>query len=216
MAKRAADYQPPPGPLKTTLITWELGREMHRVHDVVYPANQFNPSSSGNARFSPIRDSEGSIIPTLYGGTTFDCALMETIFHDLTYKAGFKPVSKRKIEGKVHSVVIPRIDLRLVDLGTIALHKLGIDRAHLIDTTKVHYPRTRNWAEAIYNQESAVHGLCWTSRRHDREQAVVLFGGRLDPSDLEMASPPLPLLEDSIAILPVISLATRLGATLVD
>jgi hypothetical protein len=138
MAKRAADYQPPPGPLDTTLLTWERGREMHRVHNVGYSANQFNPSASGNARFSPIRDSGGSIIPTLYGGTAFDCALMETIFHDVTYKSGFKPVSRRKIVGEVHSVVIPSIDLRLVDLGTIALHKLGIDRAHLIDTAKVH------------------------------------------------------------------------------
>jgi hypothetical protein len=71
----------------------------------VYPANQFNPSASDNARFSPIRDSGASIIPTLYGGTTFDYALMETIFHDVTYKSGFKPVSRRKMVGKVHSVV---------------------------------------------------------------------------------------------------------------
>jgi RES domain len=216
MAKRAADYQPPLGPLQTTILTWKRGREMHRVHNVVYPANQFNPTASGNARFSPIRDSGGSIIPTLYGGTTFDCALMETIFHDVTYKSGFKPVSRRKMVGEVHSVVIPSVDLRLVDLGTIALHKLGIDRAHLLDTAKVHYPRTRSWAQAIYNQEPAAHGLSWTSRRHDREQAVVLFGSRLNSAKLEIAGPPVPLIEDSIAILPVISLATPIGATLVD
>jgi RES domain len=216
MAKRAADYQPPAGPMDTTLLSWERGREMHRVHDVTYPGNQFNPSASGNARFSPIRDFGGSIIPTLYGGTTFDCALMETIFHDVSYKPGFKPVSRRKMDGKVHSVVIPSIDLRLVDLGTVALHKLGIDRAHLIDTAKVHYPRTRSWAQAIYNQETAAHGLAWTSHRHDREQAVILFGSRLDSAELVIAGPPVPLMEDSIAILPVIRLATRIGATLVD
>jgi RES domain len=216
MAKRAADYQPPAGPLNATLITWDRGREMHRVHDSAYLGDQFNPTPSGNARFSPIRDRSGAIIPTLYAGTTLDCALMETIFHDLPYKTGFKPVSKRKLTAKVHSIILPQLDLRLVDLGTIALHKLGIDRAHLVDTTKAHYPRTRSWAEALYAQVPDAHGLSWTSRRHDHEQAVMLFGGRLNPSDLEISGPSIPLLEDSNAAVPVIDLATRLGATLVD
>jgi hypothetical protein len=64
MARRVADYRPPAGPLNVTLITWDRGREMHRVHDSAYLGNQFNPTSSGNARFSPIRDSSGAIIPT--------------------------------------------------------------------------------------------------------------------------------------------------------
>jgi hypothetical protein len=67
----------------------------------------------------------------LRGTTTLDCALLETFFHDLPCKAGFKPVSKRKLIVKVHSIVLPKIGLHIVDLGTIALHKLGIDRAHL-------------------------------------------------------------------------------------
>jgi hypothetical protein len=64
---------------------------MHRVHDDVYLGDQFNPNSMGNARFSPIHDTDGAVIPTLYAGTTLDCALMETIFHDLPFKIGFKP-----------------------------------------------------------------------------------------------------------------------------
>jgi RES domain len=216
MARRVADYQPPAGPLNVTLITWDRGREMRRVHDSAYLGNQFNPTSSGNARFSPIRDSSGVIIPTLYAGTTLGCALMETIFHDLPYKAGFKPVSKRKLIAKVHSIVLPKIGLLLVDLGTVALHKLGIDRAHLIETTKALYPRTRSWAEALYAEVLNAHGLSWTSRRHDHEQAVVLFGGRLNPSDLEISGPSIPLLEGTNAAVPVIDLATRLDATLVD
>jgi hypothetical protein len=216
MARRVADYRPPAGPLNVTLITWDRGREMHRVHGSGYRGNQFNPTSSGNARFSPIRDRSGAIIPTLYAGTTLDCALMETIFHDLPYKAGFKPVSKRKLIAKVHSIVLPKIGLLLVDLGTVALHKLGIDHAHLIETTKAFYPRTRGWAEALYAQVPNAHGLSWTSRRHDHEQAVVLFGGRLNPSDLEISGSSIPLLVGTNAAVPVIDLATRLDATLVD
>jgi hypothetical protein len=216
MAKPVASYLPPAGPLNATLITWECGREMHRVHDDAYLGDQFNPNSMGNARFSPIHDTDGAVIPTLYAGTTLDCALMETIFHDLPFKTGFKPVSKRKMVRKAHTIVLPAIDLRLIDLSTIALHKLGIDRAHLIDTTKAQYPRTRRWAEALYSQFPDAQGLSWTSRRHDHAQAVMLFGTRVKTSDLTIAGPSTVLLEDSNAILPVVDLATKLGATLVD
>lgn len=30
----------------------------------------------------------GASIPTLYGGTTFDCAAMETVFHDVPIAPG--------------------------------------------------------------------------------------------------------------------------------
>ena len=70
---------------------------------------------------------------------------METIFHDVPFKAGFKPFSKLKMDGKVHSVLLPAADLRLIDLSTVALHKLGVKRTQLIDNTKAHYPATRRW-----------------------------------------------------------------------
>jgi hypothetical protein len=49
---------------------------LYDVYDVAWPMK-------GNARFSPIKDSDGASIPTLYGGTSFDCAVMETLFHDV-------------------------------------------------------------------------------------------------------------------------------------
>jgi hypothetical protein len=60
------------------------------------------------------------------------------------------------------------------------------------------------------------NALLVDARRHDHEQAVVLFGGRLNPSDLEISGPSIPLLEGTNAAVPVIDLATRLDATLVD
>jgi hypothetical protein len=214
--RRGVEEYLPPTFLNTSLVVWERDRKMHRVHDARYLGNQFNPTASGNARFSPIRDVSGTLIPTLYAGTSLDCALMETIFHDLPYRSGFKPVSKKKIAGKVHSIVLPRIDLTLIDLSSIALHKLGIDRVHLIDTTKAQYPRTRSWAEALYTQVQTAHGLSWTSRRHDQEQAVLLFGFRVSTSDLEILGPSLPLLGDPNSFIALIGLANRLGATLVE
>jgi hypothetical protein len=186
MAKAAA-LPPPPKHLDATLVAWGGAQEFHRVHDLAYGGSEFNTSLKGNARFSPITDDAGVLIPTLYAGTTLDCALMETIFHDVPFKTGFKPFSKRKIVGKVHSVFLPTEDFRLIDLSTVAFHKLGVKRTQLIDTTKAHYPATRRWAQALYTQFPDAQGLRWTSRQDDQASAVILFGPRVSPSHLGWA-----------------------------
>jgi hypothetical protein len=214
MAKSAVGLPPPPKSLDATLVTWGGGFEFHRVHDLAFGGNEFNTSTKGNARFSPITDDAGVLIPTLYAGTTLDCALMETIFHDVPFKAGFKPFSKLKMNGKVHSVLLPTEDLRLIDLSTVALHKLGVKRTQLIDTTKAHYPATRRWAQALYTQFPDAQGLRWTSRQDDQALAVMLFGNRVSPAALSWNGSSEGLLPDRHAYPPVIDLAARI--TLVD
>lgn len=216
MARRAKTFLPPADKLDATVVLWGKGEEFYRVHDAVYMGNEFNPSRKGNARFSPIRDSDGKIIPTLYAGTSLDCALMETIFHDVPFAAGFKPLSITKLAGKVHTVFAPKVDLKLVDLGSIALRRLGVDRAHLIDTTKWHYSETRKWAERFYGQFGDVQGLRWTSRQDDSAEAVMLFGTRANSKDLAVSGPSMPLLAGDLASEAVIDLAIRLGVTLVE
>jgi len=216
MAKSAVGLPPPPKSLDATLVTWGAGLEFHRVHDLAFVGSEFNTSAKGNARFSPITDDTGVLIPTLYAGTTLDCALMETIFHDVPFKAGFKPFSKLKVDGKVHSVLLPTGDLRLIDLSTVALHKLGVKRTQLIDTTKAHYPATRRWAQALYSQFPDAQGLRWTSRQDDQAHAVMLFGTRISASDVGWHGLSESLLHEGHASLSVIDLATRIGVTLVD
>ena len=216
MARRAKTFLPPADELDATIVLWGKKEEFYRVHDAVYKGNEFNPSRKGNARFSPIRDSDGKIIPTLYAGTTLDCALMETIFHDVPFVSGFKPLSITKLAGKVHTVFTPKVDLKLVDLSSIALRRLGVDRAHLIDTTKWHYPETRKWAERFYGQFEDLHGLRWTSRQDDSAQAIILFGTRANSKDLVVSGPSMPLLTGDLASAAVINLAMRLGVTLVE
>lgn len=216
MAKSAVGLLPPAKRLDATLVTWGGGLEFHRVHDLAFGGSEFNTSAKGNARFSPITDDAGVLIPTLYAGTTLDCALMETIFHDVPFKAGFKPFSKLKMDGKVHSVLVPTEDLRLIDLSTVALHKLGVKRTQLIDTTKAHYPAIRRWAQALYTQFPDAQGLRWTSRQDDQAHAVMLFGTRLSPYNLGWDGLPEGLLPDGHAYPPVIDLAARIGITLVD
>ena len=216
MARRAKTFLPPADELDATIVLWGKGQKFHRVHDTIYKGNEFNPSRKGNARFSPIRDSDGKIIPTLYAGSTLDCALMETIFHDIPFAAGFKPLSITKLAGKVHTVFTPRVDLKLVDLSSIALRRLGVDRAHLIDTTKWHYSETRKWAERFYGQFGDVQGLRWTSRQDDSAKAVMLFGTRANSNDLVVSGPSTPLVAGDLASAEVIDLAMRIGVTLVE
>ena len=216
MAKSAGGLPPPPKRLQATLVTWGGGLEFHRIHDLAFGGSAFNISTKGNARFSPITDDAGALIPTLYAGTTLDCALMETIFHDVPFKAGFKPFSKLKMDGKVHSDLKPTANFRLIDLSTLALHKLGVKRTQLIDTTKAHYPATRRWAQALYTQFPDAQGLRWTSRQDDQAHALMLFGTRISPSALGWAGSSESLLLGGHAQPSVIDLATRIGVTLVD
>lgn len=166
------------------MTTWPKGKVIHRIHPKVYGSSQFNRGPHGNARFSPIKASDGSNIPTLYGGTTFDCAAMETVFHDVPFVAGLKTLDKQKLVGHVYSQVTPKRDLKLVDLSVTALKKLGLQRGQLIDTEKDVYPSTRTWAEAIHAACPHGEGLCWVSRQDDRALAVMIFGDRVAAADL--------------------------------
>ena len=84
----------------------------------------------------------GVVIPTIYAGTTLDCALMETVFHDVPFAAGPKIWSKAShVAGKVYSQLTLSRDLALIDLSAIALHKLGISRKDLIESEARSIPR---------------------------------------------------------------------------
>lgn len=91
-----------------------------------------------------------------YGGTTFDCAAMETIFHDPSFAAGLETHDKRKLAGQAYSQVTSRRDLSFVNLSATAL--LGIQRNQLIDTEKDQHTGTRAWAAAINAQCPSAQG----------------------------------------------------------
>lgn len=205
----------PAGKLHVTLTSLAVGAVLHRVHQRKHQANQFNPGVIGNARFSPIVDEHGQPIPTLYGGATMACALMETVFHDVPHTAGFKTFDKGKLVEQVHSTVQLAQALELVDLASVALRKLGVTRKQLIDTEKDQYPLTRQWAAAIHRQCPQAQGLSWVSRQDDSARAVVLFGDRipqgvLRPNDLSRS-----LLDDGDTYDAVLDVAERIGVCIV-
>jgi len=212
----AASVTPVPAPtLHVTLTVLAKGAVLHRVHQDKYQPDQFNPGVQGNARFSPIQDDQGRAIPTLYGGTTVECALMETVFHDVPHTAGFKSFDKGKLAGQVHSAVQISQPLHLVDLSSVPLRKLGITRRQLIDTEKDQYPATRTWAEAMHRQCPNAQGLFWVSRQDDSARAVVLFGDRIPDGALHPQGMSRSLTEDPNAFDTVLDLADRIGVVII-
>lgn len=220
MPKPAPDggTPPPPATLQPTLltlITLPAGRTLHRVHQGKYLPAQFNPGVAGNARFSPITDAAGQPVPTLYAGTTLACALMESVFHDVPFTAGFKSIAKARLAGQVHAALHTREPLRLVDLASVPLRKLGITRRQLIDTEKDQYPATRQWAAALHHQCAEAQGLTWVSRQDDRARAYVFFGDRMPAAALDAATAPRSLTADVAAYTEVLDLAEQIGVNVV-
>lgn len=208
----------PPGPnsaLHVSYITVPAGTVMHRIHLRTYQATQFNPTVLGNARFSPIKNFAGTVIPTLYAGSTFECATMETVFHDVPFAPGLKTYPKNKLGGHRHTRVEFTADLKLVDLTNKALRLLGVTRGQLIDTEKDQYPFTRQWAEAIHAQRADAHGLYWVSRQDDTAVAIVLFGDRVATGTVVQHGDDRDLLDDEAAYTDLISLAEKIGVLIV-
>jgi hypothetical protein len=205
----------PPPILHITLTSWPTGAVLHRIHSLDYGAVQFNPGIKGNARFSPIADADDNLIPTLYGGSSFACAAMESVFHDVPFAAGFKAYDKNKLAGHGHSQFTAARDLVLADLGSRALRKLGVERKQLIDTEKDQYPVTRRWAVAIHAGFPQVQGLCWISRQDDSARAVVLFGDRITDGVLKPAASTRSLVADPLAYGELLMLAEQIGVDIV-
>jgi RES domain len=198
-----------------TRTTWPADQVIHRIHLNLYAGVEFNPGLKGNARFSPIKNAGGASVPTLYGGTTFDCAAMETVFHDVPFAPGLKTYDKVKLADQVYSKVAPQDDFVLADLSVTALRKLGIKRSQIIDTEKDDYPATRPWAEAIHAQCPDIQGLCWISRQDDRALAVMLFGDRIPATMLVQSGASLDLTGNSDVYSELLELADRIGVKIV-
>lgn len=201
--------------LHLTIYKLPAGTFLHRIHQSCYGGTEFNPGTKGNARFSPIATPDGTAIPTMYAGETFDCAAMESIFHDVPFAPGFKSLAKGKLKDQVYSEINTTDELMLVDLRTTALRKLGIERKHLIDTEKDQYPSTREVAVAIHSQRPDAQGLLWTSRQDDSAKSVVLFGNRIAPGTLQQTTEPRDLVNDTTVYENVLTLAERIGVEIV-
>lgn len=162
------------------------------------------PSTSlAPRRFSPVRDADGRPVPVLYAGDSLDCALGETVFHDLDDDpAALGVVFRGDLLTLRAGVFEVDRDLEFVDLTDAALGGLGVARADVVATLPSDYAVTVTWAEAAWDRTSAA-GVMWNSRRSRDRLSYLLF---VDPPrqedvsrsvqrkrDLVVVAPPLPL-----------------------
>lgn len=181
-----ARLPPPAGPAPANAPKLLSLKPTHlwRIHRARFRPTQFHPGTGADARFSPIHSATRGrkSIPTLYTASTLEGALMETVFHDvptppIDYILDLERL--HELELRV-SVIRPKRELKLIDLSTKGLQRLGLQRANLVDTPVADYPATRLWAEWLHGIEPRAHGLLWTSRKDDDAKAMVLFGDRVD------------------------------------
>jgi hypothetical protein len=157
-----------------------------RVHQPRFDGCTPNPCLGGLTRFAPLSQPDGACLPTLYAGEDFECAVFESIFHDVPPLAGDKFVRMSRVTAMAVSWIITKVALKVARLNEPDLNKLGTTRSELIDTPASQYAITARCAEAFHRADPELAGLVWTSRRCDPAQAFVFFGDRLPPGALEV------------------------------
>lgn len=191
------------------------GSVLHRVHHRDFEATSFNPGRGRPTRFAPMVRSDGSFVPTAYAAGNFECAVHETVFHEVQHNAARKTVPLKDIEQLAYGRVTTTRALTLATLHEPDLNAWGQTRADLIDTFASQYPRTVLWALAIHDQWGDIDGLAWTSKRCDPHQAFVLFGERLKDGDLDLIDDRL-IAADNSLLMQVRDYGRRAGITLVS
>lgn len=172
-------------PLDPLIEPWPKENLIHRIYCVDWPPEAFNPGVDAKGallkptRFAPIRDTKGRVVPYLYGGSSRDCALFETIFHDVPIDAPDKVVDLSYFANRAHGEITLKRELKLVNLNNVGLHRLKVPKIELIESSAGDYFETAKWAEAIHQAFPSVDGLQWTSQKCDPDQALILFGDRL-------------------------------------
>lgn len=191
----------------------KAGTRFHRVHDQRFGSCSFNPGKGRPSRFAPLCVGSDPI-PTQYLATDYECAVHETIFHDVPIDEMNKTVGVDNIKPLAHSVIELKRDLVLVPLFAPDLAKWRISRVDLIDTTPYAYHITAQWALAIHQSRPDAHGLIWTSKRCDPQQAVLLFGDRVAEAEL-LGISNVPIYSDIGEMRQIVAYAARVDITLI-
>src|SRR4051794_23028310 len=164
------------------------GTRLIRLHAPMFQGHEPNPCKGGLTRFAPLFQPGGACLPTLYAAASFECAVFESVFHDVPYTAAEKFVTLGRVTSRAISWLELGADLTLASLHEPDLNKIGLTRADLVDTPSSAYPDTARWAEAFHRAGPELAGLVWTSRRCDPGSGYVCFGGRMPSGPLKVTS----------------------------
>jgi hypothetical protein len=192
-----APPEPPRSPvsLDPLITVWPEGHRIIRCHDSAFGGTQYNPSPDGSSRFRPF-SAAGAVVPVMYGADLFEGALAETLFHGVLGGDAESRVFLSRYRTWTRSTIAPKRELRLIELSTFGLRRLGLERRHLIDTGPDAYAYTARWATALYKHPARPDGLLWVSRLYDVAKSMILFGTRVPFSDLAVVDVPLALAVD--------------------
>ena len=186
-AARAGEMKRPPAAHLPT-VREVAPAEWYRVHEYDsatghFDATSFNDSGLGNARFSPLRRADGSVIPTLYAAQAARTAIAEILFHDAPYPStGWTfdwSAHDDPTKSRTHLSVVATPALRLASLTTFGLQAAGLEVQDLLSGNSGVYPVTRQWALWFYERMPGIQGLYWMSRRDNEHACLLLFGDRV-------------------------------------
>jgi len=186
---------PPRRGLRAKLATWPAGQAIHRVQGASFAPDGFNPCLGRPSRFAPITDARGRCVPSLYGARSFETALFETFFRNISQKSVRRRVYASDLALLAYSVLEPQVDLVLVDLASTGLHWLEITPEELFGGSQRTYAKTVAWARELFLQTPRAQGLVWMSKRNNRDSALVLYKPRIARGALTVSQPASSLLD---------------------
>ncbi len=187
---------PRPGDLSPNIEVLDAGSTIIRVYQRRFGALDFNPGDAV-ARFRPIGNASGAIVPTAYGAYDQETAIAEAVLRGVSALNRGSPrrrLFRLEVEGLDMARLSTTRSLRLVRLHGLGLTRLNLLREHVLDCRESEYDYTAAWAQALYGHQSRPHGLVWMSRQNDTSRAFILWGGtRVRPGWLQLEGDPLAL-----------------------
>jgi len=143
-------------PMRSTKRSW------YRIHRLAYAPLFFG--RSGDSRF----DAPAGEFGVLYAAKDAHGAFIETFGH----ATGVRVVDRQELSARGLARIVPRRPLRLVDLTSSGLARLGAD-ARL--TSGESYEPPHRWSLAIHEHPRAPDGLLYTARHDPSRVCVALF-----------------------------------------
>src|SRR5437660_5332619 len=132
---------PPPPAMIAAInrIKLPAATELHRIHNSNLASNSFNPCLGRPSRFAPLLRSDGTCISTMYAATSLECAVHETLFHEIQHDAPRKSIRFGDLENTDYAIVRARRDLVLASLFQPDLNPWALTPRHVTDPFAPHY-----------------------------------------------------------------------------
>lgn len=166
---------PFPSPRTIPLVA---GTVLHRIHSNQFKGDEFNPGLGRPSRFAPLKAASG-VVPTMYAANHLNCAIYETLLHDVPVGAMGMTLGWHRIDPSDHSELILTAPVLVAQLNEPDLKRMETTRRELLDSSPRHYRKTAAWAAALIDEHPHIAGLAWTSSKDDAGTSYVFFGARI-------------------------------------